>query len=127
VEFSTILKLALTLIATSGVALIGPSTGVAGAQPLDPVISTACNYDQIVAALRVEAPELAGALDANPEAQAKLRALVALSPDQRRERIDQRLDANPQWRTTLEQKRATAQGQEKEMMLLRVADTCGNF
>lgn len=126
-ELSSILKPAVTLVASSCIALMGLSTGVAAAKPLDPVINTTCNYDQIVAALRVEAPELASVLDANPEAQAKLHELVALSPDQRRQRIDQRLAANPDWRTTLDQKRATPQGQEKEKMLLRVARTCHNY
>lgn len=127
VERSSVLKPAMTLIATFGIALMGPTSGVAGAKPLDPVINTTCNYDQIVAALRIEAPDLASALDAYPEAQTKLREFVALSPEQRRERVDQRLSAHPEWRTTLEQKRATPQGQEKEQMLLRVADTCHNY
>lgn len=126
-EVSSILKHTATAIAASGIAVAALGNGVAAAKPLDPVIDTTCNYDQIVAALRVEGPELASALDANPEAQTKLREFVALSPDHRRQRIDQRLSANPQWRAILEQKRATPQGQEKEQMLLRVADTCPNY
>lgn len=127
VELSSVLKPAMTLVATFGIALMGPTSGVAGAKPLDPVINTTCTYDQIVAALRIEAPDLASALDAHPEAQTKLREFVALSPEQRRARVDQRLNAHPEWRTTLEQKRATPQGQEKEQMLLRIADTCHNY
>ncbi|MGV0594997.1 hemophore-related protein [Mycolicibacterium porcinum] len=126
-EIRSILRPTVTLIVSLSITLLALSSGVAEAKPLDPVINTTCSYDQIVAALRVEAPDLASALDDNPGAQAKLRELVALSPDQRRQRIDQKLSANPQWRTTLEQKRATPEGREKEKMLLRVADTCHNY
>jgi hemophore-related protein len=107
--------------------LLVPSV-VASAEPGDgPLIETTCSYAQLVAALRVENPELAALLDKNPEAQAKLQQLVALSVDERRQRLQSRLDANPQWRDTIEQKRNTPQGQEKEQMLLRIADTCHSY
>lgn len=65
---------------------------VASAEPGDgPLIETTCSYAQLVAALRVENPELAALLDKNPDAQAKLQQLVALPVDERKQRLQSRL------------------------------------
>ncbi len=79
------------------------------------------------AALRVEAPELAAALDERPEAQSKLQNFIALPVDQRKQRLQQRLDENPQWRSKIEEKRNTPEGQQRIQMLARIADTCHNY
>ena len=56
------------------------------------MIETACTYSQIVAALQVEAPDLAGLLADNPQAQTKLQAFIALPIDKRKQRLQQKLD-----------------------------------
>jgi hemophore-related protein len=104
------------------------SAGIASAAPGDgPLIQTTCSYAQIYGALKVEAPELAAALDQNPQAQTKLQNFIALPVDQRKQRLQQRLDENPQWRTTIEQKQNTPEGQQKIQMLARIAATCHNY
>jgi hemophore-related protein len=75
--------LGLSLTAGIGVASAGPDIG--------PLINTTCNYSQVVAALQANAPDMANALSANPQAQAGLRQFLALTPDQRRQYVN-----NPQ-------------------------------
>jgi hemophore-related protein len=108
--------------------LLTPAAGVASAQPGDgPLIETTCSYAQLEAALQVEAPEASARLAERPDAQAKLQELVALPVDQRRQRLQQFLDRNPDVRAKIEQKRNTPEGQQKVQMLARIADTCHNY
>lgn len=104
------------------------TVAVASAGPGDnPLIETTCSYDQLNAALEVEAPDLASELAQRPAAQAKLQAVIALPVDQRRQRLQDVLDRNPQWRDMIEQKRNTPEGQEKVVMLGRIAATCHGY
>jgi len=116
----------LGVLLTAG--LLTPAAGVASAQPGDgPLIETTCSYAQLEAALQVEAPEASARLAERPDAQAKLQELVALPVDQRRQRLQQFLDRNPDVRAKIEQKRNTPEGQQKVQMLARIADTCHNY
>ena len=100
----------------------------AAADPGDgPLIATTCSYAQLESALKVQAPKLAAELAVRPAAQAKLREFVALPVDQRKLRVQDVLDRNPQWRKAIEEKRNTPQGQEKVAMLARIADTCHDY
>ena len=100
----------------------------ASAEPFDgPLIETSCSYEQLYNALQVEDPNLAAVLEGNPQAQTKLRAFIALPVDQRKQRVSERLDQNPDWQAKIDQKRATPEGQEKVAMLRRMADTCQNY
>lgn len=101
---------------------------VASAEPGDgPLIETTCSYAQLEAALQVEAPEASARLAERPAAQAKLQELVALPVDQRRARLQQFFDRNPDVRAKIEEKRNTPEGQQKVQTLARVADTCHNY
>jgi hemophore-related protein len=101
------------------------TAGLASAEPGDgPLIATTCSYDQLVSALNVEAPQLASALASHPDAQAKLQELIALPVDQRKQRVKAVLDRNPDWRSSIEQKRNTPEGQQKVAVMARVAETC---
>lgn len=122
--------LLLAKIALGSVLLTVPlaATGVASAQPLNgPLIETTCSYAQLEAALQVEAPQASARLAQRPDAQAKLRELVALPVDQRRQRVQQFLDRNPDVRARIDEKRNTPEGQQKVQMLTRVADTCHDY
>lgn len=103
------------------------TAGTASAQPAGPLIETTCSYAQIEAALQVEAPEASGRLAENPEAQAKVQALLGLPVDQRRERVQSFLDRNPDVASMIERKRNTPEGQDKLQKMQRVADTCHNY
>lgn len=104
------------------------TANVASADPLDnQLIETTCSYDQLDAALRTEAPDLASELAQHPAAQSKLRDFLALPVDQRRQQVQGALDRNPQWRSTIEQKANTPDGQQKAAMLARLADTCHDY
>lgn len=92
-----------------------------------PLIETTCSYAQLEAALQVEAPEASARLAERPDAQAKLQEVVALPIDQRKQRLQQFLDRNPDVRAKLDEKRGTPEGQEKIQMLARIADTCHNY
>src|SRR5882724_4375479 len=86
----------------------------ATADPGDgPLIETTGSYPQLMAALQVEAPDASARLAEHPEAQAKLRAFVALPIDQRRQRVQQFLDRNPDVRAKIDEKRDTPEGQAK--------------
>jgi hemophore-related protein len=98
------------------------------AEPGDgPLISTTCSYAQLESALKAQAPNLAAELASRPAAQAKLVELIALPVDQRKQRLQEVLDRNPQWRSEIEEKRNTPEGQEKVAMLARIAETCHDY
>jgi hemophore-related protein len=122
------MKLRVSLAGLACAVTLCATTGIASAQPGDgPLIETTCNYSQIVAALQVEAPDLAAKLADNPQAQTKLQAFIALPIDKRKQRLQQKLDENPQWRATIEDKQNTPEGQQKVQMLARIAATCHNY
>lgn len=100
----------------------------ASADPGDgPLIATTCSYEQLAAALQVNAPQASARLAGNPDAQARLRELVALPVDQRRQRVQGFLDRNPDVRARIDEKRGTPEGQQKLQMLARIADTCHDY
>ncbi|BBZ16231.1 hemophore-related protein [Mycolicibacterium gadium] len=103
------------------------TAGPASAQPAGPLIETTCSYAQIEAALQVEAPEASGRLAERPNAQAKIQELLALPIDQRRQRVKSFMDRNPDVASMIAQKRNTPEGQDKLMMMQRIADTCHNY
>ena len=126
--FSALVKVVVAFGGVLAAASPLSSAGIASAEPGDgPLIQTTCSYAQIVAALRVEAPDAAARLDKRPDAQAKLQGFIALPVDQRKQRLQERLDANPQWRAKIDEKRGTPEGQEKIQMLGRIADTCHGY
>lgn len=75
-------KLAVTL---GGLAVALPlSAGVASAQPdLGPIINTTCNYNQVIAALNDQRPDLAAQFAKQPAGQNAVRNFLAASPQQR--------------------------------------------
>lgn len=70
---------------------------------------------------------MADLLDDNPAAQARLQNFLALPIEQRRQRLQQKLDENPQWRTRIEEHRNTAAGQDVIARVQRIADTCSDY
>lgn len=115
-------------IAICGVVTAVPLSATASAVPLDgPLIETTCTYEQLAAALQVQAPQASSRLAEHPDAQAKLRALIALPVDQRKARVNGFLDRNPDVRAKIDEKRNTPEGQQKVAMLARVADTCHDY
>ena len=104
------------------------AAGSAAADPQDsPLIATTCSYAQLEAALEVEAPKFAAELAQRPSAQAKLQAFLDLPVDQRKQRVTDALDRNPQWRSTIEEKRNTPEGQQKVARPGRIVDTCHGY
>lgn len=102
------------------------STGVGSASAdsvFAPLVNSTCNYDQVVAALGAEAPDLASMLGMYPQAQTKLRQFLALPADQREQKIQQGLAANPQF----EAKSGTPEGQQMIQEVTQVANTCQNY
>ena len=101
---------------------------IASADPGDgPLIETTCSYPQLMAALQVEAPQASARLAEHPDAQAKLQEFVALPVDQRRQRLQQFLDRNPDVRAKIDEKRNTPEGQAKIQMLAGIAATCHDY
>ncbi|MDV3127807.1 hemophore-related protein [Mycobacterium sp. 21AC1] len=78
-------------IALGGLALSVPlSVGVASAQPdFGPVVHTTCTYDQVIAALNAEQPQLAQEFNTSPFAQGALRNFLASPVDQRQQTVAQ--------------------------------------
>ncbi len=74
---------------TAAVALFA-GAGIASAQPdIEAIVNSTCSYPQVVAALNVEAPQMAGELTSNPMASGWLQNLVASPPSKRRVLIAQ--------------------------------------
>lgn len=120
------------IVATMTVVALGfgctAQAGQASAQPdLSPLITTTCSYQQVVAALTVQAPELAAELAQFPPAQAKLKRFLASPVTTRQQMVEQALSAHPQWQSTIDDKADTAEGQQAESTLLAVANTCASY
>ncbi len=82
--------------ALGGLALSVPLvTGVASAQPdFSGVVNTTCSYEQVMAALNAQRPDLAQQFNASPFAQGALRNFLASGPAQRQQTVAQ-LQASP--------------------------------
>jgi hemophore-related protein len=101
-----------------------PGVGAASAQPdLRPLIQTTCSYDQIVAALNAQAPDLAQELSSRPQAQTRLKQFLALPIDQRQQTVQRILAAHPQLQSMIDEKAGTSVGQQ----ITQVANTCHNY
>ena len=79
-------KLSLTKLAAAvgGAAFaLTAGSGIASADPLDPVVNTTCNYGQVMAALNATDPAAAAQLTASPAAVSYLHQFLASAPPQR--------------------------------------------
>lgn len=87
------LKVSRTKLAVviGGMALSVPmSVGIASAQPdLGPVINTTCSYDQVMAAMNAERPDLAAQFNAQPMALGMLRSFMNSGPVERQNTVNQ--------------------------------------
>ena len=91
-------KLSLTKLAAAvgGAAFaLTAGSGIASADPLDPVVNTTCNYGQVMAALNATDPAAAAQLTASPAAVSYLRQFLASAPPQRLQMAHQ-IQAMPQ-------------------------------
>jgi hemophore-related protein len=106
----------LTIMCGSIAVSIASGLGTASAQAdLTALINTTCSYDQLVAALSTEAPDLARQLNAYPMAQARLQQFLALPVDEREQMAQSALATNPQLQ------------QQNGEVLVQVTSTCGNY
>jgi len=121
------LRNSIMAVCAAAAVLIAPA-GVAAAEPVGaPLVETTCSYEQLSAAVRVEAPKLADLLSERPNAQTKVREFLALPVSQRKQRIQGVLDRNPEWQREIDEKRNTAEGQDKIAKMQRIADTCHGY
>ena len=109
----------LPLLALPDVAVAQPGNG--------PLIQTTCNYDQLYAAVRTEAPKAAAELDNRPAAQQKLQDFVVMSVEQRQQELARLLSENPHWQNKIDEQWDTPEGQEKVQTMARIANTCHNY
>ena len=126
----TIRRAAVTLTVTVAVLGLGSALAStsASAQPdLSPLIQTTCDYQQVVAALNTQAPDLATELAQYPAAQAKLQRFLAAPTSARQQMVDQAFASHPQWQSTIDEKAGTPQGQQTQSALLAVANTCNSY
>ncbi len=91
-------RLSLTKLAAAvgGMAFaLTAGSGIASADPLDPVVNTTCNYGQVMAALNATDPAAAAQLNASPIAVSYLHQFLA-SPPPKRMQMAQQIQAMPQ-------------------------------
>ncbi|MDF1897577.1 hemophore-related protein [Mycolicibacterium smegmatis] len=83
-------------IAAAGLAAALPlSAGIASAQPdFSAVVNTTCSYEQVMAALNAQQPDLAAQFNTSPMAQGMLRNFLAAAPAERQQTVNQ-LQTNP--------------------------------
>ena len=92
----------------------------ASADPLtDALATTSCSYAQVNAALNAQSPALAAQLRGRPDMQANLQQFLALSVDQRQQRLAQQQTANPQLQAIL--------AAQFGPTVTQVANTCMNY
>ncbi|CRZ13323.1 hemophore-related protein [Mycolicibacterium neworleansense] len=77
--------------ALGGLAVAVPlSAGVASAQPdFSGVVNTTCTYEQVIAALNAQRPDLAEQFNTSPFAQGALRNFLASGPVERQQTVTQ--------------------------------------
>ncbi|HLS77011.1 MAG TPA: hemophore-related protein [Nocardia sp.] len=116
----------LTAAAAAGAAVfLGPSVAAAGpAELAEPLLSSDCSFAQVEAALRVEAPELAQLLDANPSQKALLQQQFDRPVEERRAEFQRLLAENPEAAQRAENDPRAAQ---LSQVLAQVAATCQNY
>lgn len=90
---------------------------------LAPLVNTTCSYAQITAALSAEAPDLASMLNGRPQAKSRLQQFLALPVDQRQQRLDQQLAANPQAQAMINAQLGSSDAQE----VTQVVNTCNGY
>lgn len=115
--------------AVAGAALL-MAPGTASAAPTDtfaPLLYSTCTFDQVDAALHVQAPEIAGQLDGMPEQKAQLRSLYDLPVDQRQAAVDAYFANNPDLNARAEQLANSAEGDQAAAVVQQVANTCHNY
>ncbi|MGV9675049.1 hemophore-related protein [Nocardia sp. NPDC003482] len=121
-------RFALTTLAAgalTGVAVLLP--GAASAAPMDqlaPLLNSTCSFAQVDAALHDQAPQLASALDANPNAKAQLKAAFDQPIDQRRAQAEQYLAEHPD---QVQQAQNDPRAAQAQQLIQRLADTCANY
>ena len=90
------LSLTKLAVAVGGAAIaLAAGSGIASADPLDPVINTTCNYGQVIAALNATDPAAAAQFNASPLAASYLRNFLAAPPPKRAQMAAQ-IQAMPQ-------------------------------
>ncbi|WP_054811181.1 hemophore-related protein [Nocardia arizonensis] len=125
---SGILRAAVALGGVAAAAaLLAPGTATAQPGAAGRLIETTCTFAQVDAALHAVAPDYAAKLDAHPDRKAKLQEFLSLPVDQRRARIQQRLDEHPGARERIQQRADTPEGKAVREKLGIVADTCHNY
>jgi hemophore-related protein len=78
------LSLAKLAAGVGGAALaLSAVTGVASADPMDPIVNTTCNYGQVMAALNATDPATAQQLNSSPFAQSYIQRFLASPPPKR--------------------------------------------
>ncbi|MFE3193871.1 hemophore-related protein [Nocardia sp. NPDC059240] len=119
------------VLAGSGLAIAGSLLipGLASAQPANGsgLLDTTCTYAQIDAALRAQAPDAAAKLDGDANKQARLQELLSLPVDQRKAKAQEYLDAHPEARDKMQQKRNSPEFQQKKAAMQAVLDGCHNY
>lgn len=124
-----------TAVAIGGLAATGALLvpGAASAQPGPgggPLSGTTCTSAQIEAAVRDQAPELAARFDADPARKVEMQELRNLPAEERKQRIQERLAADPELRARIEERHIDPNSPEMaskiEKMRL-IAEACHNY
>ncbi|MFI1913896.1 hemophore-related protein [Nocardia sp. NPDC020380] len=118
------------ILVCSGLAVAGSllAPALAAADPGGSgMLSTTCSFDQIDAALRAQAPDLAAKLDANPEKKARLQDLLNLPVDQRQQKIQEFLNTHPDAQAKMQERRNSPEFQQHADTLRAVLDSCHNY
>ncbi|MBF6356020.1 hemophore-related protein [Nocardia higoensis] len=111
--------------AATAAVLLGPAVASAGpAELAEPLLTSDCTFAQVEAALRVEAPELAQLLDANPSQKAELQRRFDQPVEQRRAEFQRLLEENP---GAAEQAQSDPRAAHLSQVLAQVAATCQNY
>jgi len=116
----------LTVTAAAAAAVfLGPAVASAGpAELAEPLLTSDCTFAQVEAALRVEAPELAQLLDANPSQKAQLQERFDQPVEQRRAEFQRLLEQNP---GAADQAESDPRAAQLSQVLATVAATCHNY
>lgn len=111
--------------AATAAVFLGPAVASAGPSELaEPLLSSDCSFAQVEAALRVEAPELAQLLDANPSQKALLQQQFDRPVEERRAEFQRLVEENPD---AAAQAESDPRADELSQVLAQVAASCHDY
>ncbi|WP_024800688.1 hemophore-related protein [Nocardia sp. BMG51109] len=112
------------LATTAALLLPGTAAAADPTEMLAPLLNSDCTFDQIDAALHAENPNVASALDSNPQQKQMLQQQFDQPVEQRRAAVQQYLNEHPE---ATQQAENDPRAEAARQTIQNVANSCHNY